>query len=103
MLKRVAATTVTSPGTVVPTLPTQYTTAWVTTAESLNYARHYQRKARDQLDSAQDDLELERLTRCGGTRSTSRRRDGRASTANWSQRRATTATPASPTRSPWSP
>ena len=36
------------------------------TSESLNYARQYQRKARDYLDSAQDNLDLERLTPAAG-------------------------------------
>ncbi len=36
------------------------------TAESLNYARRYHRKARDYLDSAQDNLDLERMTPAAG-------------------------------------
>lgn len=36
------------------------------TAESLNYARQYLRKARDYLASAQDNLDLERLTPAAG-------------------------------------
>lgn len=36
------------------------------TAESLNYARQYLRKARDYLASAQDNLDLDRLTPAAG-------------------------------------